>query len=493
MPANGRRIQNIIHGCDTVMSHITHLYQLSAADFINFDTGLVAMSPWTPSYTASDLVLGGSTLGSQLILNYVTALSMRRKMHTASALFSGRHPIQNAMVPGGVTTLFNATTPADPNFTTDYDNYGPYNATATRQKFKILLNSVRQFITDTYIPDVVTVANSFSQFWYAGTGCGRLLSYGDYPTNSTGSLFMKRGIVTGTSLSTFSQTSIREFVDYSWYDYPPTDPLLMSLGRHPFDGITTPNASTAGGKYSWLKAPRLLNASNAPQACEVGPLARMLATALSTTQQTVSDDDLATGSPAHVNGTYNAYGLVTTALGLLTSSLGETGTNLLDNLYSALGRHAARALEAKYLADAMKIWVDELNPAQSCYTYVKIPKQVKTGYGLAEAPRGALGHWIKIESRKVAKYQCVVPSTWNFSPEHYGEKGPVEQSLIGTVIGAGSDFAARSQQIVNILRIVHPFDCCIACAVHVVNPEGKEVMKFAIGPDGKPTNVSIAE
>ncbi|MCG2722468.1 MAG: nickel-dependent hydrogenase large subunit, partial [Thermodesulfovibrionales bacterium] len=137
-------------------------------------------------------------------------------------------------------------------------------------------------------------------------------------------------------------------------------------------------------------------------------------------------------------------------------------------------------------------WVDDLTPDASCYTYKRIPKQISTGYGLCEAPRGALGHWIKIEGRKVAKYQCVVPSTWNFSPAAApgatANKGAVEQSLIGSNIGM-----TPTDQIVRILRIVHPFDCCIACAVHVVTPEGKEMLNFAIGPDGRPTNIEVKE
>jgi len=401
---------------------------------------------------------GGGTAGSTLILHYVTALNMRRKIHTASALFSGRHPIQNAIVPGGVTTLWHATTPANAS-TGNYDNFGPYNATETTSKFKSLLNEVRAFINTQYIPDVVTVANVFSQFWYAGTGCTNLLSYGDFPTNNTGTLFLKRGISTGAATGTlgnFDQADIREYVDYSWYAYGALD----DSGLHPFNGKTSQNMGTTSGEYSWLKAPRLGTTTY-----EVGPLARMVNTHLSGTQVDVSETDLGTADRlgtvagnSNAFASYNASELITTALTLCTSSLGETGTDLVNNLFSPLGRHAARALEAKYLADGMADWIDELNTTSSCYTYAKIPKMISTGYGLAEAPRGALGHWIKIEGKKVAKYQCVVPSTWNFSPAiapntTKANKGPVEQSLIDTNIGAGTTFAARSAQIVNILRV----------------------------------------
>jgi hydrogenase large subunit len=484
MPDNGRIIQNIIHGCDTVMSHITHLYHLSAADFINFENSVVAMSPWLPSYTATDLIKGSTALATNLILHYVSALEKRRKMHTAGALFSGRHPIQNALVPGGVTTLFSSTMPTLASLGT-LDKFGPYNSTETVSKFTTLLNDVRDFINSTYIPDVITVANAFSSFWNTATGCTNLLAYGDFPVDNAGKLFLKRGLTTVTTTSNFDQANIKEYVDYSWYNYNALDPA--QTGKHPFDGITAPDKNTTGNKYSWLKAPRM-----GTVAYEVGPLARMVNTALRA-------DQIAVTSTGLVAGTYNAYGLVTTALSLCLLPGG--GSPGLANLYSPLGRHAARALEAKYIADAMAGWVTELDPAAPCYTYARIPKQIAAGYGLAEAPRGALGHWIKIEGRKVAKYQCVVPSTWNFSPAIgdltvQANHGAVEQSLMTANIGTASvtpTVAERSQQIVNILRVVHPFDCCIACAVHVVSPDGKDIMKFAIGPDGKPTNVDIAE
>jgi len=487
MPANGRIIQNIIQGCDLVMSHITHLYHLSALDFINTTT-FPGMAPWTPSYTASDMIDGSTGLGSTLVVHYVQALEKRRKMHTAGALFSGRQPIQNAMVPGGVSTLFSSTYPLTPQSGTDYDMYGPFNAADTVSKFKVLLNDVRTFINGTYIPDVVTVANSYPQFWSQGVGALNLLAYGDYPVNSTGTLAIKRSRVTALTASTFDQGQIREYVNNSYYNYG----VLDAAALHPFDGKTTPNMGSGG--YSWIKAPRY---GTTATVYEVGPLARMVATHLSATKVSVTETDM--GAAGLLGGgvlpnPYTVTNLVTAAL-LLVSQPATA-------LYSALGRHAARAIEAKYIADAMAgtngavtSWVDQLVPNASCYTYKRIPKQISTGYGLTEAPRGALGHWIKIEGRKVAKYQCVVPSTWNFSPASgpttsgsIVNRGAVEACLVGSNIGADTD---STQQIVNLLRLIHPWDCCIACAVHVVNPEGKETLKFAIGPDGRPTNVEV--
>jgi hydrogenase large subunit len=485
MPANGRIIRNIIHGCDTVMSHITHLYHLSALDFINTST-FPGMAPWLPSYTASDMVDGSSVLGSTLVVHYVEALAMRRKCHTAGALFNGRQPIGNAMVPGGATTLFSSTMPADA-VTTDYDQFGPFNATTTVSKFKSLMNDVRTFINTKYIPDVVTVANAFQTFWSQGVGCGNLMSYGAFPTATSGQLSLKRGVSIGIggAPAAFDQANVKEYVSSSYYNYGILDPNTL----HPFDGKTNPNMLTG---YSWLKSPRYM-AGTVPQVVEVGPLARMVITHLNGDQVTANDTvaggtSLGAALGGSSLGYYSVSALVTTALGLVSQPV--------TALYSALGRHAARALEAKYIADLMvggsgggAAWIDQLTADAPGYTYKRIPKQISTGYGLIEVPRGSLGHWIKIEGRKIAKYQCVVPTTWNASPKDAsGNAGPAEAALIGSTVGIDS-----TSQIVNILRILHPFDFCIACAVHVVTPEGKEKLKFAIGADGRPTNVEVSE
>jgi len=437
------------------------------------------MAPFLPSYTASDMIDGSSVLGSTLVVHYVQALAIRRKCHTAGALFNGRQPIGNAMVPGGVTRLYSATYPATP-VTTDYDQFGPYNASDTKSKFKSLLTEIRVFINQTYLPDVVTVANAYPAFWSQGVGCGRLLSYGAFPTNSSGQLALKRGIATGLVLSAFDQANVKEYVDGSYYNYG----ILDAAALHPFDGKTTPNMGSGG--YSWLKSPRIMSGTT-PLVCEVGPLARMVISHLNGDQVQVTDADTPTGG-IRVGGPYTVSNLVTIALGAVTQPAGS--------LFSALGRHAARALECKFIADAVAgtagaitSWVDQLVPNASGYTYKRIPKQISTGYGLIEVPRGSLGHWIKIEGRKIAKYQCVVPTTWNASPKDaLNQPGPAEQALIGSTIGTDS-----TSQVVNILRILHPFDFCIACAVHVVSPEGKEKLKFAIGANGQPINIEVSE
>jgi hydrogenase large subunit len=519
MPDNGRIIRNIIHGCDMVMSHITHLYHLSALDFIN-TTSFPGMAPWYPSYTASDMLVSTGGLGNTdstsnlLVQHYVEALAIRRKCHTAGALLNGRQPIGNAMVPGGVTTLFSSTYPLSVSSTTGNDTAGPFNATETKSKFKDLMNQVRAFINTKYIPDVLTVAGAFSDYWNVGAGCQRLLSYGGYPTNNSGTMLLKRGLVNVLTPGSFDQENIVEYVDSSYYGYG-----LGETGLHPFAGRTNPNM-TGSDKYSWIKAPRLMNTSTSqPEVCEVGPLARMVNTYVSNTQVAATETDMASADRlatvvstayTYVGATptslaaYNAKTLVDVALSIVAGhALATATTSELALLYSPLGRHAARALEAKYVADAMAgsstsgitSWVDQLVANQPCYTYTKIPKQIVAGYGLIEVPRGSLGHWIKVEGRKIAKYQCVVPTTWNASPAvgtvidgDKANRGPAEQSLMDTNIGT-----TTTEHVINILRVLHPFDFCIACAVHVVTPEGKEKLKFAIGADGRPMNIEVKE
>jgi len=463
------------------MSNILHFYGLSALDYLNTAV-FPNMAPWTPTYTKADMIgtLSGTTsLVVPIVLEYIEGLKMRRKMHTAGALFSGRQPIQNALVPGGVTTLFNSTYPVTPT-STSIDQFGPFNAGDTVIRYRSLLNEVRTFINTKYIPTVLFVATNYSGYFNMGTGYKKLLSYGEYHMDTSGTLAVKRGIADGLTSLAFNQNNIVEFVNYSYYDYAASG---LETSLHPFAGRTDPHYGKSGA-YSWLKAPRyMMNGSVWP--LEVGPLARVVNTHIRGGGPTVTQVAAqGTVTPLNCLGTnvgtasYNVSNLVAGALATAGISAGQ--------LFSALGRHAARALEAKYVADACDVWVGMLTPNAAAYTYTPIPKQIKAGFGLAEAPRGALGHWIKIEGKKVAKYQCVVPTTWNLCPKDgLNQHGPIEEALIGSAIGTDSGDA-----IVNLLRLIHPYDICVACAVHVVTPEGKDVVKFEIGPDGKATKCS---
>jgi len=509
---NGRVLRNLIHGADTVMSHILHFYHLAAADFVNVSPAAgILGSPWDDgqgsgafgtcadvqflSLTARNTLNNGIT--KELVESYVMALNKRKEAHAMSAIFAGRHPIQNAIVPGGVSTIF-----------TDAD----------KTQFRDYLNGIRNFINQYYIPDVVFVATASSvgspaedwrKYWGVGTAPGTLLSYGEYPLGTNGNvpfknvnnadMLLTRGVVTynGTNSpasAAFNTSKIKEYVDYSFYSSP--------SGLHPSAGVTTPDVTqvnnTNSTKYSWLKAPRYGGI-----AAEVGPLARMVNTYVNGTRTVTENGSwpLSNVNPGLALGTsYNAKQLVDAALSV-SSSVAGLGTALgVKDLFSPLGRHACRALECKFVADAMYSWVDELTTQTAGstgtydayttavatglgYTYVAIPKATVAGEGLAEAPRGALGHWITIGSKKITNYQCVVPSTWNCCPKGNGSvRGPAESALIGLQASVSGD---PNSAIVNIARMLHPYDFCIACAVHVVTPDGKDVAKFEMGLDGK--------
>lgn len=526
---NGRILRNLIHGADTVMSHILHFYHLAAADFVDVSA---LGGPWnSASGTAFGATDGAAQLVSlttkntynygatnELVESYVRALNARKDAHAMGAIFSGRHPIQNAIVPGGVSTLFTQN---------DIDT------------FRGKLNSIRNFINDFYIPDVVFVASRTSlgwhNYWNVGVDPGNLLSYGEYPDTSAGNLpfatvgnsdmLLARGaIVTplGAGLGGFtdmgtnlSLADIKEYVDYSFYTSG--NALNPSVGATtPMTGTTlTAAMSGATQQYSWLKAPRYKG-----YAMEVGPLARMIASYVTGNTKKVHDQAggilgcrlLVTTLSMPEN--YGVQDIVQKALAGVNAVAGTTVT-ATAKLYSPLGRHAARALECKFVADAMYGWVGQLSlnnltndtthsyvtptATGSGYNYVQIPKATKHGTGLAEAPRGALGHWITIQNQKIANYQCVVPSTWNCGPKAVTAevgftRGPAEAAVVslGTAhINAGGGANPVNNAICNIARMLHPYDFCIACAVHVVTPEGKDVAKFKMDLDGKVSRIPL--
>jgi len=499
IPNNGRIIRNLIHGADTVMSHILHFYVLSAPDFVDASP---LGSPWSPTYSGTGVILVPAThvmLNNQSVLqNYLDSLVMRRKAHTMGAILSGRQPIQNAIVPGGVTTMPTACDVA---------------------KFSDLLNDVRGFINTAYIPDVVYVATrsttfGYDTYWGTGTNPGNLLSYGEYPIQSgtaAEKLLIKRGVLAGTSpiSSSTSWTPIQmaanivEYTGYSYYSSP--------SGLNPSVGATTADITKVNDQthYSWLKAPRIkIGATN--YVCEVGPLPRMVASyVVNDTSVTVSGANAS--QPFNnalipgLNGVYDVKTLVDGAIGLVSTLLTGTSTSLTPTvLLSTLGRHACRALECKFVADAMadsgagtqQKWLAELsaNLSAPTYVYAKLPSRIKTGFGLAEAPRGALGHWITIENKKIVNYQCVVPTTWNHSPkDDAGNIGPAESNVVGADLTNGgypatpnADFA-----VLSVIRLIHPFDFCIACAVHIVTPDNKTISKFNVGLDGTVTKLPV--
>src|SRR5664279_1967976 len=281
-------------------------------------------------------------------------------------------------------------------------------------KFQTYITTLINFINHTYLPDVATVAGYYNDYYSVGRGYGNLLAFGAFDLDSTGNnKLLKRGIALNGSktIQAVSVPNITEQVTYSWYND-------STNNLPPASGNTLPVYHKAAG-YSWMKAPRY---GNAPY--EAGPLARMW-----------------------VNGDY------------------QKGISVMD-------RHAARAQEALKVATALQTWVGQLTGASVYNAY--ITPASASAFGLTEAPRGALGHWLGITTGSIANYQVITPTCWNASPrDTAGVLGPLEKALIGTPV-------QDTTQPLEVLRVIHSFDPCLACAVHVMRP-GEQTKIFALG------------
>ena len=297
--------------------------------------------------------------------------------------------------------------------------------------FTNYLNTLINFINNHYVPDVQLLSNTYTDYHQIGRGPGNLIAYGVFELDDTSNpnRLLKRGVVYNsnqTAVQTLSTTSITESVGNSWYDNA-TDNL------NPANGSTvTVDPATKTSAYSWLKAPRYSS-----QPCEAGPLARMW-----------------------IDGDY------------------RNGISVMD-------RHMARALETQKVANAMLGWLSQLKVGSSEFTAVTTPAS-KSGIGLTEAPRGAIGHWLTTNpsttlapngTTSIANYQVITPTCWNASPKDTsGVRGPLEQALIGTPV-------SNASQPVEVLRVVHSFDPCMSCSVHVMRPDGKRVTILNTDPE----------
>ncbi|MHC4460571.1 MAG: nickel-dependent hydrogenase large subunit [Planctomycetota bacterium] len=347
---------------------------------------------------------------AELVNHYVRALDIRRKCQEMLSIFGGKMPHNVGIVPGGVTEKL------------------------TEDKvtnFLWRLNEIRDFIDNIYIPDVVAVAKVYADYFEIGKGCGRLLSYGGFDL-PTGRLF-KNGVVSpDLQPEPFVKENITEDVKHSWY-------ADSSSGKNPAQGETKPDIKKKQA-YSFLKSPRYKG-----QVCEVGPLARMVNN--------------------YIQGDAKVKELV-------DSLLGQLGAGV-NALFSVLGRHGARALEAKLVGDAMVDWLTSLKPNEPTIVESQIPEKSE-GAGLTEAPRGSVGHWITIKDRKIDRYQVIAPTAWNASPKDDNDQpGAVEQALIGTKV-------KDKDNPFEVVRIVRAFDPCLACSVHLLDARGSKLGVFRV-------------
>ena len=433
-PANGRIIRNLMLGSNFLQSHILHFYHLSALDFVDItaileykgaDAKLIKIRDWVKA----DLDAGEASAGApflpryegdyiedyetniQSIANYVKALEIRRKAQEMLCIWGGKMPHVQTLFAGGVSEIPRVDKIA---------------------AFKSRLAEIQTFIDNIYIPNVLAVAKAYPAWFGIGSGIGNFLSYGGFQLDDgNNDLLMTDGTYIDGSVGPFDSSMVTEHVKHSKFS--------SGSNLHPSKGETVPDAKKSGA-YSWIKSPRYDN-----NVVEVGPLAR----------------------------TFIAYlkGTNTDLKNMVDSVLAELGAGP-DALISTLGRHAARSLECKLVADNMQKWADELVPGEPVHKKFHVPSS-SSGMGLTAGPRGELGHWLTIKNKKIDNYQAVVPTTWNGGPrDDNGNMGPFEQALIGTPI-------ADPENPIEVGRVIRSFDPCLACAIHIVD-NGKEISRFKI-------------
>jgi Ni,Fe-hydrogenase I large subunit len=385
------------------------------------------------------------------VAHYLEALDWQREYIKIHALLGGKNPHPQTYLVGGMAM------PVDP---TSQVAINPQRIAQLRAWAQQGLD----FVSKVYLPDLLAVATYYKDWAAHGRGVGNFLAYGDFPDATGGDptdLWLPRGVIWNQNLKEPPQpldhNLIEEYVTHSWYAYADGD----NSGKHPWQGETRPNFTgpqppydylNTDDKYSWLKAPRYNG-----QAMEVGPLARMVV----------------------------AYAAGHTKTRQVIDQILETLNVGPGGLFSTLGRTAARAAETLLIAERMATWIDELEVNMQSGN-LEIHNGTRwepdtwpseaIGWGTTEAPRGALGHWIHIQNGRIANYQAVVPTTWNGSPrDAAGRRGAWEEALIGTPV-------ADPSQPLEIIRTIHAFDPCMACAVHVVNAENQEVTRVELVP-----------
>ena len=463
IPKNALIIRNLLMGAQFQHNHIVHFYHLHALDWVDVVSALsadpkktaaladsVSNAPWggTVYFKGVQQRLKTFVDSGQLGLfsnaywghsayklppeanlmacaHYIEALRLQAKAARMHAIFGGKNPHPQSLVVGGVTCVKDLTP----------DRIA---------EFLYITKETQEFIEKVYIPDLLAVA-SFYKDWGAIGGTSNFLAWGEFPEShdEPASLYMPRGVIMKRNLGGVkmaSQDKVTEHVARSWYE--------GKSDRHPYQCETKPlqedpKYRPGDGKYSWFKAPRYEG-----EPCEVGPLTRVLV--------------------AYAKGHPDIKPIVDSVL--KTLGVGP------EALFSTLGRTAARGIEALAIGKKNQQWVMELvanlkGGDTATYEPYEMPDSAM-GVGLNDVPRGSLGHWVKIEDKKIANYQYVVPSTWNLGPrDTNGKLGPVEEALIGTPV-------ADPQKPLEVLRTVHSFDPCVACGVHVIDPDSNQVYKI---------------
>jgi hydrogenase large subunit len=498
IPNNANIIRNLMHATLYAQDHLVHFYHLHALDWVDVVSALKAdpkktselamsISPWPNSsfgyfreiqsrlkkfvesgqlgifangYWGSPAYKLPPEANLMAVAHYLEALDFQKEIVKIQTIFGGKNPHPNWLV-GGVPCSLNVN---------DTGAVGAINMTQLNMVSSIIDRTIT-FIDQVYIPDLLAIASFYKDWakWGGGLASQNVMSYGEFPNiandHSNKSMLLPAGVIIGGDLKNVMDVDLKapdqvqEWVSHSWYKQADE-----TRGLHPFDGETAPHfdigkakgTRTAienvdeSAKYSWVKSPRWKG-----HAVEVGPLARYIV--------------------AYARGNEEIKAQVDSVLKTLDVPI--------TALFSTLGRTAARGLEASWSAGKMKVFYNQLVASMKSGDMATAniekwepsswPAEAK-GVAPCEAPRGALAHWIRIKNQKIENYQCVVPTTWNAGPrDAKNQIGAYEAALMNTPM-------VNPEQPLEILRTIHSFDPCLACASHVIAPDGRELASVKV-------------
>lgn len=501
IPKNANIMRNLVNATLYVHDHLVHFYQLSALDWVDVVSALEAdpretaaiQQKISPSHPLASVgyfrdvqnrlkkfVASGQlgifkngywghpamklppAVNLLAVTHYLEVLDFQKEIIKIHTILGGKNPHPNYLV-GGMTCPINMH---------DTGAQGTMVNEVTLNYMRDIAKRSLEIVENVYLPDIKAIAGFYPEWFKYGAGLSNknVLCYGEFPEIandwSDASMQLPRGAIINGNLNEVHDVDLRdlneiqEFVDHSWYRYPDA-----GKGLHPWEGITEQAFELskgsvgdktkfewlgADGKYSWIKSPRWKG-----HMMEVGPLSRLV-----------------------MGVAKNVPHIKEPAMALL-----EELNAPLEAVFSTLGRHAARALECRWAAQKMVQYVDDLTAniraGDECAANMEKwepstwPKEAR-GVGFCEAPRGALGHWCVIKDTRIANWQAIVPTTWNASPRSpSGELGAFEQSLIGTPV-------AVEDQPLEIIRTIHSFDPCLACATHLLSPKGEELCSVKV-------------
>ncbi len=482
VPVNAQYIRNMIMAAHGIHDHIVHFYHLSALDWVDIVSALDADPEATAKLgqSLSDYphngvqeirkikeklaaFVGTGQLGVfasgywghpamklppevnlLAAAHYLQALEYQRAANKIVTILGSKTPhIQNLAV-GGVANPINPES----------------QSTLTLERLyaiKAEIDKLGEFIHEALIPDVGAVGALYADWTQYGAGVTNYLSVPDMPLDSTGTQFeLPGGYIDAGDLGTYKainsyqdeyfRDGVKESVKHAWYNYEGGD-----QARHPFDGQTNPKYTDFqdDGKYSWVKAPTFYD-----KRAQVGPLANVLGMYAAGHEPT----------KRHLERLIN-----------IVSSVAKTDIPLAA-LHSTIGRTAARAVRAAVLYESLQnqwqLLMDNIAKGDfATYNRPEFPKGEVRGFGFHEAPRGTLSHWVVIDDGKIANYQAVVPTTWNAGPRDDNDQiGPYEASLLDNPV-------ADPELPLEVLRTVHSFDPCLACAIHMVDSKKRSIVK----------------